>query len=155
MFQLRSVPLLSDVAAIFMTSVLVLTPHGQVLGCTTIAFSQRYVCACTGPMMIQKPWGHLKILGARRVTRNTFHAKAPQMSPQFSIRDWNLVGPGELTRYSDSLWAGRSGDPIPVEARFSATVQTGPEAHPTSYTMGTGSFPGVKRPGVALTIHPI
>ena len=30
-------------------------------------------------------------------------------------------------------------------ARFSASVQTGPGAHPTSYTMGTGSVPGVKR----------
>jgi hypothetical protein len=29
-------------------------------------------------------------------------------------------------------------------------------AHPASYAMGTGSFPGVKRPGrgVALTTHP-
>ena len=32
-------------------------------------------------------------------------------------------------------------------ARFSAPVQTGPEAHPTSCTMGSGSFPGVQRPG--------
>jgi hypothetical protein len=32
-------------------------------------------------------------------------------------------------------------------ARFSVPVQTGPGAHPASYTMGTGSFPGVKRPG--------
>ena len=31
--------------------------------------------------------------------------------------------------------------------RFSVPVQTGPGAHPGSYTMGTGSFPGVKRPG--------
>jgi hypothetical protein len=31
--------------------------------------------------------------------------------------------------------------------RFSAHVQTGPGAHPASCTMGTGSFPGVKRPG--------
>jgi hypothetical protein len=30
--------------------------------------------------------------------------------------------------------------------RFFAHVQTGPEAHPASCTMGTGSFPGVKRP---------
>ena len=30
------------------------------------------------------------------------------------------------------------------EARFSAAVQTGPGAHPASYTMGAGSFPGVK-----------
>jgi hypothetical protein len=26
-------------------------------------------------------------------------------------------------------------------------IQTGPEAHPAFYTMGTGSFPEVKRPG--------
>jgi len=32
-----------------------------------------------------------------------------------------------------------------VGARFSAPFQIGLEAHPTSYTMGTGSFPGVKR----------
>jgi hypothetical protein len=31
--------------------------------------------------------------------------------------------------------------------RFFEHVQTGPEAHPVSCTMGTGSFPGVKRPG--------
>ena len=45
------------------------------------------------------------------------------------------------------LWAGRSGDRIPVRARFSAPVQTGCEAHPVSYTIGARSFPGVKRPG--------
>ena len=32
-------------------------------------------------------------------------------------------------------------------ARLSAAVQTGPGADPAYYTMGTGSFPGVKRPG--------
>jgi len=32
-------------------------------------------------------------------------------------------------------------------ARFSTPVQYGPGAHPASYTMGTGSCPGVKRPG--------
>jgi len=34
-----------------------------------------------------------------------------------------------------------------VGTRFSAPVQTVPGAHPASCTMGTGSFPGVKRPG--------
>ena len=43
-----------------------------------------------------------------------------------------------------SQLAGRSGDRIPVEARFSAPFQTGPETHPASCTMGTGSFPGVR-----------
>jgi hypothetical protein len=52
-----------------------------------------------------------------------------------------------IARCSDSLRAGRSGYRIPVEARFSAPVQTGPGAHPPSYTMGTGYLPGVKEPG--------
>jgi hypothetical protein len=34
-----------------------------------------------------------------------------------------------------------------VGARIFAHVQTGPGAHPAFSTMGTGSFPGVKRPG--------
>ena len=56
---------------------------------------------------------------------------------------------GQLSRYSDCLRAGRSGDRIPVAARFSAPVQTGPGAHPASCTMGAGSFPGGKeRPGL-------
>jgi hypothetical protein len=35
---------------------------------------------------------------------------------------------------------------IPVGARIFAPAQNGPGAHPASYTIGTGSFPGVKRP---------
>ena len=53
----------------------------------------------------------------------------------------------ELSRYGNSLQAGQSVDRMPVGARFSAPVQTGTGAHPASSTMGTGSFPGVKRPG--------
>jgi len=41
-------------------------------------------------------------------------------------------------------------------ARFSAPVQTGPGAHPSSCIMGTGSFPGIKSGrGVTLTPHPL
>ena len=60
---------------------------------------------------------------------------------------------GENGRYSDLLRAGRSGDRIPVGVRFFAPVQTGPGAHPASYTVGTGYFPGVKRPGRGVD-HP-
>ena len=45
---------------------------------------------------------------------------------------YGLDGPG-----TESLWG----------ARFSAHVQSGPGAYPDSYTMGTGSFPGLKWPG--------
>jgi len=40
--------------------------------------------------------------------------------------------------------------------RFSAPVQTGPGAHPTFCTMGTGSSPGIKSGRVVtLTPHPL
>ena len=45
-----------------------------------------------------------------------------------------------------TCWMVRGSNPS-REARFSTPVQTGPGAHPASYTMGTGSFLGVKRQG--------
>jgi len=55
---------------------------------------------------------------------------------------YGLDGPG-----IESRWEG---------ARFSAPVQTSPESHPASCTMGTGSFPGIKSGrGVTLTTHPL
>jgi hypothetical protein len=57
------------------------------------------------------------------------------------------------------VWAGDSAVGIAIRyvldgrgiesrwgARFSALVQTCPGAHPASHTVGTGCFPGVKRP---------
>jgi len=58
-----------------------------------------------------------------------------------------FCGPGYLSRHSNSLWAGRSRDRIPVGAKFSAPFQPGPGAHPASYGMGTGCFPEGKAAG--------
>jgi len=55
--------------------------------------------------------------------------------------------PGYLSQYSDLLWAGWAGDQILVGVTFFAPDQTSHGAHPASYTMGTGSFLGVKRLG--------
>ena len=60
--------------------------------------------------------------------------------------DSSLVGqsrPRYLGRYNDSLRAGRSGDRVPLEDRFSVPVQTGTGAFTASCTMGTGSFASV------------
>ena len=67
-----------------------------------------------------------------------------------------MQGPGRvLSRYSDWLWGGRPGDRIPLGRDF-PPVQTCPEAHPVSCTVGTGSFPGAKYGrGVLLTTHPL
>jgi hypothetical protein len=77
------------------------------------------------------------------------------LTPFYSVVVCHYLGPGLCSRYSKSLQTGRSGDRIPVEARFSAPFQTGPGAHPASYTMVTGSFPEVKRPGRGVNhLHP-
>jgi hypothetical protein len=49
--------------------------------------------------------------------------------------------------YGDSLRAERSGDRIPVEAKFSAPVQTDAGAYPTSVKWVPGLFPGDKAVG--------
>jgi hypothetical protein len=52
-------------------------------------------------------------------------------------------------------WTVRRSNPIGGGAIFSAPVQTGPRVHPTSYTMVTGSFFGIKRPGRGADhLHP-
>ena len=79
---------------------------------------------------------------APKMTRERFpwHAAFTVVPPPLLGRDSSV---GIATRYGldgpgiESRWEGR----------FSAPVQTGPGAHPASYTMGTGSFLGVKRPG--------
>jgi hypothetical protein len=46
-----------------------------------------------------------------------------------------------------------------IESRWGATfyapVQTGPGAYPALYTLGTGSFPGVKWPGRGVDNLPL
>ena len=64
-----------------------------------------------------------------------------------------LMWAGQRRRYSDWVRAGRSGDRIPVGARFSSPVQIGPGAHPASCTKGTGSFLGIKS-GWGVTMTP-
>jgi hypothetical protein len=64
-------------------------------------------------------------------------------------------GPGSSAARETGYGLDGLGNRIPVEARFSAPVQTNPGAHPASYIMGTGSFLGVKSGrGMTLTPHP-
>jgi hypothetical protein len=53
---------------------------------------------------------------------------------------------GQRSRYSDSIRVGRSGDRIPVKARFSVPVLPLLVAHSAFCTTVTGSFSGVNMP---------
>ena len=63
------------------------------------------------------------------------------------------VGLDSSVGIATTLRAGRSRDRISVGSRFSAPVQTVAGAYPASYSMGTGSFPGVEQPKVGVD-HP-
>ena len=61
---------------------------------------------------------------------------------------------GRDNSVGNHLRAAESGDRIPVGARFSAPVLSGPGAHLASHKMGTGYLPrGVKRQGRGVN-HP-
>ena len=64
-------------------------------------------------------------------------------------------GPGSVVGIATGYGLDGPGIESRWGARFSAPVQTGPGAHPASFTMDTGSFPGVKSDrGVTLTHNP-
>ena len=69
-------------------------------------------------------------------------APKPSTFYVFGVGTYKDHGLGQRSRYSDLLWAGQSGDRIPMGARFSTPIQTAPGAYPASYTMGIGSFLG-------------
>jgi hypothetical protein len=70
------------------------------------------------------------------------------------IKSWADSVAWSVQRLGEGWTAGAW---TPLEAKdflFSISVQTGPRAHPGSYTMGTGSLPGVKQPGRGVD-HPL
>ena len=69
-------------------------------------------------------------------------------APPFDVYIHSAVG--IATRYELDGW----GDRIPLVARFSAPIHTGPGAYPATCTLGTGSFQGVKRPGRGVVHSP-
>jgi len=84
-----------------------------------------------------------KSFGRTVTSRNSDHedGKIVLKYDNLHYLPYGLDGPG-----IESRWG----------ARFSAPVQTGPGAHPASFTMGTGSFLGLKSGRVVtLTPHPL
>jgi hypothetical protein len=96
---------------------------------------------------------------------NWYHVCSFNMRWKFQICNLNNL-PFCYIRNSYSRWfmardisvgiATRYGMDVPgIESRLGArfSVHTGPVSYPASYTTRTGPFPGVKQPGVALTIY--
>jgi hypothetical protein len=65
--------------------------------------------------------------------------------PGYSVYTAKTCGPGERSRRTGSLWAGRSGDLTPVGVRFYALVQTALEPSQTPVQ----GFPCLFPPGKA------
>ena len=84
-----------------------------------------------------KRWVVLAALQKVHVLRS---ANNISITPRVGSRD---IVVNIATRYG----AGRSRDRIPVEARFSSPVQTGPEAHPALLYNGYRVFPRGKAAG--------
>jgi hypothetical protein len=80
---------------------------------------------------------HRRNLGGGGRCNGEAHVSALLLRPKIFFFASDLKSWG---RDSSVGRARRSGDRIPVGARFSAPVQTGPGALPASYTMGTGSL---------------
>ena len=88
--------------------------------------------------------GLLKILKGQLKRGWTVWFSNPSMGKGFSLsQNRPCSSVGIATRY----WLDGPGIEFRWGARFSPPVQTDSESHPDSYTMGTGSFLGVKRPG--------
>ena len=106
------------------------------------------------PLCLQQYGSSLGRSASQRARQSRLTAVTSQVKPICCLHLIELWA-RQLSRYSDQLRAGRSGDRKPVGARFSAPVQTVPGAHPASCTMGTRSFPEVKKGrGVTLAPHP-
>jgi hypothetical protein len=67
-----------------------------------------------------------------------------------------ISGPGSVVSIATAYGLDGPGIESRWAARFSAPIQTGPEDHPASCIMGTGSCPGLScGRGVTLTPHPL
>jgi len=96
-----------------------------------------------------KCWPHTVILPVALSLLNDISIGKISVTIYYTVKSWAAI-----TRSVQPLatgWTVRGSNP--GGARFPAPVQTGHEAHPTSYAMGTGSFPGGKHLGCGVD-HP-
>jgi hypothetical protein len=91
----------------------------------------------------------------RKSGQQSISLEAPKSNNTIHL-DISLCGPGSSVRIETGYGLDGPGIESWWGARFSAPVQTVPGAHPSSCTMGTGSFPGVECGwGVTLTPQPL
>ena len=94
----------------------------------------------------QKPVSHLGRLVRSQASRCGICGRRTATVTDLSPSTADFCGSGSVVSIATGYGLGGLG--IKSRWRFSAPVQTDPGTHPTSCTMGTGSYPGGKeRPG--------
>ena len=88
-----------------------------------------------------------------KASAGKFHSKIARYNVEITLKRLLETSLGRDLSVGTATRYGLDGPGIELEATFSAPVQTGPGAHPASYTTGTGSLQGVKRPGRGVD-HP-
>jgi hypothetical protein len=113
------VPVLRDVLVILLSSIVVLSANWQFLSCASIPFSERYAQRSSFFALSRENHCNRRL---NFLSVEMTHFKGPEMS--------------QGRQYSNFLRAGRVWLGTPVVTR----VQHGPGAHPSCYSVGTGSL---------------
>jgi len=163
-------PVVCTVQYITTAAPLLTTSYHLLLGFPTCLLPSKFYFWWIWESSFLKTWpAHCSLFGRKNVqsVTSTYNFESPRCIllytplPNLS-RLWHFCGnflfirgPGSSVGIATELRARRSG----IESRWGREfppVQTGPEAHPASCKIGTGSFLGVKcGRGVLLPTHPL
>jgi hypothetical protein len=121
------------------------------------AIQHKFSCSCSSPT---SQW-----LPTSRHSANSWRLERTAPTSGLPVNIFSCIniqllfmyfrGSGSSVGIATGYGLDGPGDRILMGTRFSANVHTGPETYPAFCTLGTGSFPAVKRPGRSADHPPL